>query len=113
MDYGTRVVLSLALLLAFNNAVVRLPMLKDRELLFWAVQFLDIGVGSALLWWGIPGFEGTPAVSWMMGLLLFLHVAQNMRWRARRRAGRGQSTETEERASAIRAALEKSERDAQ
>ena len=105
MDLGTRIVLSLALLLAVNNAMVRIGFLKDRTGLFWSVQCIDMLVGSALLWWGIPGFESTPAIAWMMGLLMFLHVAQNTRWRARRSKNRGQSHATEERASAIRAAL--------
>jgi hypothetical protein len=111
MDPSTRIILSVALLLALNNAIVRLPWLKDRELLFWAVQILDVVACCALILYGIPGFEEIPIISWMLGLLFLLHVAQNLRWRARRRREHRVSDETEARRSAIRDALNDQEGD--
>ncbi|MEZ4322419.1 MAG: hypothetical protein R3F61_33440 [Myxococcota bacterium] len=105
MDQSTSIVLSIALLLALNNAIVRLPFLKDRAPLFWAVQFMDLGVASALALIGIPGFKDFPAANWMLALLLILHVAQNLRWRAQRRRDDAVSEDVEARRSAIRKAL--------
>jgi hypothetical protein len=105
IDLSTRILLSIALLLGLNNAVVRLPFLQDRVLLFWAVQFIDLGVCIALLVIGIPGFEDMPAISYMLGLLFLLHVAQNLRWRAQRRREQAPDEDVEARRSAIRDAL--------
>jgi hypothetical protein len=84
---------------------VRLPFLRDRTGLFWTVQVLNVLVGTAILMWGVPGFQQLASVSWMLGLLLFLHVAQNTRWLAERRREEQLSARQEGRASAIRAAL--------
>ncbi|MCB9678639.1 MAG: hypothetical protein H6737_26285 [Alphaproteobacteria bacterium] len=105
MDWSTRIVLSVALLLAVNNAITRVPVLRDREVLFWTVQLVDLGACIALLVYGIPGFADMPAVSWMLGLLFLLHVAQNLRWRAERRRERGASDDVEAKKSALLKAL--------
>ncbi len=106
MDRGTQTLLSVALLLALNNALVRLPGLGRRPVLFWGIQGLDLLVAGWLLWRGVPGFEAMPAIGWMLGLLLVLHVVQNIRHlRAVQRRDRDDA-QREQRASAIRAALE-------
>jgi hypothetical protein len=106
MDLGTRTLLSVALLLALNNAVVRIGWLRRRLALFAAIQVLDVLVAGWLLWRGIPGLEEIPAVSWMLALLLLLHVVQNVRWFRAVRAEAAVDEERERKASAIRAALD-------
>lgn len=109
MDLGTRTLLSVALLLALNNAIVRVPWLQHRVFLFVAVQVLDALVAGWLYWRGIPGFEEIPAISWMLGLLLVLHLVQNVRWFRLLRDERDEDAAHERRASAIRAALDDEE----
>lgn len=111
MDPGTRTLISIALLLALNNAIVRLPFLHGRPLLFWAVQALDALAAGVLIWRGIPGFEEMPAIGWMLGLLLILHIAQNLRWLADQRREARVSDAADARRSALREALERTERD--
>jgi hypothetical protein len=106
IDLGTQTLLSIALLLALNNAVVRVGWMRHRPVLFYAVQGLDVFVAAWLFWRGIPGFEHIPAISWMLGLLLILHVVQNVRWIRSVRAELGKDEDKERRASAIRAALD-------
>ena len=109
MDLGTQTVLSIAGLLVLNTAMVRLKLLRDRSPLFWAVQGLNIAVAGWILWAGIPGFDHIPAVSWVMSLWLLLRVATNHRWYMSRSQEGSQDLAREQRASAIRAALEQSD----
>lgn len=106
MDLGTRTLLSVALLLALNNAIVRVRWLRQRLLLFSAVQVLDVLVALWLLYRGVPGFERMPAIGWMLGLLLLLHVVQNVRWFRAVQRERVEDDDRERKASAIRAALD-------
>ena len=109
MDTSTGILLSVALLLGLNNAVTRIPFLRERAALFWTTQLLDLGACLLLLIWGIPGFQHMPAISYMLGLLFLLHVATNLRWKARQRRDHSVDDEVESRRSAIRAALEETE----
>lgn len=106
LDLGTQTLLTVAILLALNNAIVRVPWLKTRPILFYAVQVLDVFVAAWLFWRGVPGFDDIPAISWMLGLLLILHVVQNVRWHRAFREEVSDDEDRERRASAIRAALE-------
>ncbi len=85
MDLNTSVLLGLVAILALNQALVRIPALERRSTLFWGLQFLDIFIGSAVLIFGLPGFEHAPAVGWVVGLLFVMHVAQNMKIRSDRK----------------------------
>lgn len=105
MDLGTQTLLSIALLLALNNALVRFAFMRTRTILFVGIQLLNTAVAVWLMARGIPGFESIPAVSWMLGLLLVLHVVQNIRWKRAVRAEAEEDDDKERRASAIRQAL--------
>lgn len=105
MDLGTRTLLSIAVLLGLNNALVRISWLKVRPVTFYAVQVLNVAVAGWLFWRGIPGFEHIPAISWMLALLLILHVVQNVRWLRAFQEDATRDDDRERKASAIRAAL--------
>lgn len=109
MDLGTRTLLSVALLLALNNVIVRVHWLRRRLVLFGAVQLLDVAVAGWLLVRGVPGLDDFPAIGWMLGLLLLLHVVQNVRWFRMVQREAEEDAATDERASAIRAALDEPE----
>lgn len=81
MDLSTWVVLGLAALIGANHVLVRLPWVRSNDALFWLLNLLDLGVGIAVLALGLPGYAHAPAVGWVVGLLLVLHVAQNLHLR--------------------------------
>lgn len=105
MDLSTQAVLSIAALLALNTGMVRLDLLKDRAILFWGVQGLNVVVALYLMIRGLPGYDFIPIVSWVLGLWLVLRTAMNHRWWMGRRRSEGRDAEAEQRASAIRQAL--------
>ena len=105
MDLGTQTLLSVMLLLALNTAMVRMERLKDRTVLFFGVQTLNVLVALYLFVRGMPGFDHIPIVAWVLGLWLLLRVAANHRWWSARRRDDGRDEATERRASAIREAL--------
>jgi uncharacterized membrane protein len=71
----------LVVLLGLNQLVARVPAFTLRPWLFWPVIFLDLVVGSYVLAVGLPGFEHIPPVSWVVGLLFFLHIGQDLKLR--------------------------------
>jgi len=75
MDLNTAVLFGVVALLGSHQLV---RWVGYRSGLLWTLSILDVLVGSAILWFGLPGFEATPMVNWVLGLLLFLHVATNM-----------------------------------
>lgn len=84
MDFDTTVLLSLVGVLALNQGVMRIGSLYRVDAVFYALVLLDWIVGTAVLWFGLPGFERFPPVSWVLGLLFFVHTAQNLAIRQRR-----------------------------
>ena len=82
MDLSTGLLLGVVAVLAINQAVMRIDRLREDDRVYWAVQFLDLAVASAVILLGLPGFEPFPAVSVVVGLLFVLHVAQNYNTRA-------------------------------
>lgn len=65
------------LALAGNQAVMRVDAAVRSGPVFWSLVLLDLVVGSALILFGLPGFDHVPAVSYVVGLLFFVHAAQN------------------------------------
>lgn len=78
MDLSTGVLFALVALIGVNQVVVRSPPAREIPAVFWGLTLLDLLAGVAVAFLGLPGFERTPAVSWVVGLLLVLHVAQNL-----------------------------------
>ncbi len=108
MDRSTSVFLAIIAVLVLNQAVHRLPVLTRLRLLFWSVVCLDVGLAAGAIVFGLPGFQHAPSVSWVVGLLLGLHIVQNIRARSalvREDRMVGTKDETAERARQIRAAL--------
>jgi len=85
MDLPTTVLLALVTMLALNQVVVRIESLEKREYVFWPLQFIDLLAGCGILIFGLPGFSNAPAISWVVGLLFIMHVAQNLKIRSDRK----------------------------
>jgi hypothetical protein len=82
LDLNTTIVLLIVLILAMNQAVMRIPRYGRDERVFWSVQFFDLAMASIVLFYGIPGLEAYPAVPVVVSLLFVMHVAQNHNMRA-------------------------------
>ena len=78
MDLSTWVLFGLVALIGVNQVVVRSPPAREIPALFWGITIFDLLAGVVVAFVGLPGFERTPAVSWVVGLLLVMHVAQNL-----------------------------------
>ena len=78
MDVRTSVLLALVAILGINQVVVRTRLARERSAVFWGLTLFDLFAGCAVLVFGLPGFTQTPAVSWVVGLLLIMHVANNL-----------------------------------
>lgn len=76
MSTGT--LFGLVALIGVNQVAVRTRAARDTPLLFWGLTLTDLILGTAVAFLGLPGFERLPAVGWVVGLLLILHVAQNL-----------------------------------
>ena len=81
MDLSTQALLGVVATMALNQLVIRLGGVTIRWI-FWPAQLINLGVGTAILAYGMPGFEQMPAVSWFLGLVFFLRVLQNNHVRA-------------------------------
>ena len=77
MDLGTLVLFGVILVMALNQAAMRVERLAADDRVYFAVQFIDIGVAAGLILFGMPGMEAFPAVPVVLGLLFLMHVAQN------------------------------------
>ena len=70
--------MTLIVLLALNQFVIRTKQWEQRQWLFWLLQLSSVLFGSWVLIWGIPGFEGQlNVINWLVGLLFFYHAARN------------------------------------
>ncbi len=78
MDLSLAVFLGLVAVLACNQAVMRVERIGRIPAVFWGTTLLDLLVGVGVLFFGLPGFEAIPAVTWVIGLVFILHVAQNL-----------------------------------
>ncbi len=84
MDLDTAVLLGVVGVLALNQLVMRVGTLYRVDAVFYGLIVLDWLVGGSILWFGLPGFDAFPAVPVVLGLLFFLHSAQNLNLRRRR-----------------------------
>lgn len=69
--------------MAINHIVMRIHALRGTAVVFWALQLINLALGSALIWFGLPGFEHIRAISVMIALLFFFRVVQNNNARQR------------------------------
>ncbi|MCB9665169.1 MAG: hypothetical protein H6732_13750 [Alphaproteobacteria bacterium] len=83
MTFADGVLFAVVILIAANHLVLRVERLVRSDLAFWSVCTLDVLAGTAVLGVGLPGLEAVRPASWVLGLLLFLHVAQNVSVRGR------------------------------
>jgi len=78
MDISTAVLFALVAIIGVNQVAVRTRLAREHGVVFWGITLLDLLAGLAVLGLGLPGFEATPTVSWVVGLVLVFHVAQNL-----------------------------------
>ncbi len=78
MDLSTLALFGLVALIGANQMLMRIPRLRKDLRLFWALNVLDLLAGAAVLVLGLPGYEHAPVVGWVVGLMLLMHIAQNM-----------------------------------
>jgi 1,4-dihydroxy-2-naphthoate octaprenyltransferase len=50
---------------------------------FWGLQAANVLVGVAVALFGMPGFARWPILSYIVAMLLFVHVVQNLSLRQR------------------------------
>ncbi len=78
MDTSSAVLFGLVAIIGINQVAVRTRLARDRSAVFWSLTFIDLVAGVLVLVLGLPGFAHVPVVSWVVGLLLVMHVAQNL-----------------------------------
>lgn len=83
MDIGLYVLFGLVVLFGANQLLMRVDAMKRNDLAFWSLNAINAGAGAAVLWRGLPGYGHLPAIGWLVGLMLWLHVAQNVQLRGR------------------------------
>lgn len=103
LDVG--VLFAVVILLGLNQAMMRVDALWRRSAVFFGTTILMILAGTWVLAVGMPGFEHLPAVRWVLGLLLFMHVAQDLSVRGKRLAAEAEAAEAAARREAIREGL--------
>ena len=74
---------TVVVVLGLNQLVMRVPALYRRGWVFYALLLVELGVGGAILGLGLPGFEDMRPVSLAVGLMFFVHAAQNLGVRRR------------------------------
>jgi cell division protein FtsW (lipid II flippase) len=77
MDWGTLVFFGVVVVIASNQAVMRVAVLRRSPWSFWTMQAVNVAVGSTVMVFGLPGFTDYWFVKWILGLLIFFHVIQN------------------------------------
>ena len=107
IDFESAVLMGVIGAMVLNQLVMRLGGLRGNVYLFWSLQMVNIAVASALILFGLPGFEKWPIVAWMIALLFVFRTVQNTQQRTvflrERRAER--NAEELAKQQAIRAAL--------
>jgi len=78
VDLSTAILFVLVAIIGANQVIVRSRYARDSDAVFWVLTVGDLFLGVVVLAAGLPGFESTPVVSWVVGLLLVMHVAQNL-----------------------------------
>ena len=78
MDLNTAILFALVAIIGANQVLVRSRAARDSDKVFWALTGGDLVLGVLVLVVGLPGFEGMPVASYVVGLLFVMHVAQNL-----------------------------------
>jgi len=77
MDDASRVLFLLVVLISLNQLFARVPALHNGAWSYLMVQIINLSAATAVIVFGLPGFEDLSMVRWLLGLLLFWHVARN------------------------------------
>ena len=83
MNVGTASLVALAVVLGVNYVVVRTDLARRWPALFWSITGLDLVVALVVLLVGVPGFEQSGLIRLTVGLVLLMHLAQNLQVRTR------------------------------
>ncbi len=75
LDYEVAVVLGVVAAMAANQLVMRVAGLKARRGVFWALQGMNLLVGSVVVIYGLPGLPRV--VAWFVALLFFFRTVVN------------------------------------
>jgi len=78
VDLNTAILFALVAIIGANQVIVRSRYARQLPRVFWALTLGDLLLGVTVLVVGLPGFDATPVVSWVVGLLFVMHVAQNL-----------------------------------
>ena len=105
MTPGTGALLAVVFVMACNQLVMRVGALKGHPAFFYPLQLLNLLAAAALIWFGLPGLDHLPIVSWLVALLFLFHSLQNSTHRARWLRERFKA-EREERARRARSIVE-------
>ncbi len=82
MNPSTAALLGVITVMACNQLVMRVAALKGHPAAFYALQLLNLVAASALIWFGLPGLDHLPIISWLVALVFLFHMLQNATHRA-------------------------------
>lgn len=108
MDLATSALLGFVGVIALNELIMRVGVLRAQPVLFWSLQVINMGIASYLILLGLPGFEDRPMAGWVIALLLVFRMMRNNTVRAQiaRRRREEAREERKARAEALTAALD-------
>jgi hypothetical protein len=109
LDWETSILLAVIGVMLLNQLVMRVGALKSRSLFFWSLQLLNLATGTAVITFGLPGFERWKVVNWIIGLLFFFRTVQNNNTRARWLREQQESERRVEKRRQLEAALQSEE----
>ena len=69
--------MGLCSLIGLNQLFSRIPALYESVRAYAVVQVVNLAAGTWVIVYGLPGYPDLRAVHWLLGLLLFWHVARN------------------------------------
>jgi len=77
MDDASLVLFLLVALISLNQLFARIPALHNSARAYVIVQVVNLSAATGVIVFGLPGYEDLNVVRWLLGLLLFWHVARN------------------------------------
>ena len=77
MDDASQVLFLLVALIASNQLFARIPAMHNSVRVYGLVQVVNLSAATGVIVFGLPGYEDLNVVRWLLGLLLFWHVARN------------------------------------
>ena len=105
MDVATTSLFLVISAFATNQIIMRMSQMYRHDVLFWALEALNVAFGAYVLILGLPGYRHVPAVGVVLGLMFLLHAAQNLRIRVQRQGDDQEEARREARAAEIRSKL--------